>query len=72
MLSKVSALITRAQEYTKFWVAVVGGVLFIVSDNLALPEEVLTWVKVGIAIATAFSVYQFPNVPQVPGESPEA
>lgn len=70
-MENVVGFIKRAQAYAKFWVAVVGGVLFIVANNLELPEEVLTWVNVAIAIVTAFSVYQFPNVPVVDGERTE-
>ena len=62
MLSKVSEFIRKAQGYTKFWVAVVSGILIVVSTNLELPADVIKWIQVGIAIATAFSVYAFPNV----------
>ena len=60
-MQKVSDFIKKAQGYTKFWVAVVGGILIIVSGNLELPAEVIRWIQTGISIATAFSVFQFPN-----------
>jgi hypothetical protein len=60
MLSKVSEFIKKAQGYTKFYVAVVGGILIILSD--VLPEEWKHYAQVAISIATAFAVYQFPNV----------
>ena len=60
-MEKISAFIKKAQGYTKFAVAVVGGVLIIVSTNLDLPDEVIKWSQIVIAIATAFSVYTFPN-----------
>jgi hypothetical protein len=61
-MSKVSDFIKRAQAYTKFWVAVAGGILIIVTGNLELPAEIIKWIQTGISIATAFSVFQFPNV----------
>jgi hypothetical protein len=60
---KVAAWIKTAQQYTKFWVAVVGGALVIITGELALDDEVVRYIRIGIAILTAFSVYQFPNVP---------
>jgi hypothetical protein len=66
-MSKVSDFIKRAQAYTKFYVAVIGGILIILSD--VLPDEWKHYAQVAIAIATAFSVYQFPNVVvDVPGD----
>lgn len=62
MLGKISAFIKKAQAYTKFGVAVIGGVLIIVSNNIDLPDEVHKWAQIVVAIATAFSVYAFPNV----------
>jgi len=65
-MKKAIEFIKQWQAYAKFWVAVIGGVLFIVSDNINLPDEVTKWVQVGIAIVTAFSVYRFPNkIPDV-------
>ena len=61
-MKKISEFIKKAQAYTKFAVSVIGGVLIIVSTNLDLPDEVTKWAQIGIAIATAFSVYAFPNV----------
>jgi hypothetical protein len=37
-MKTISEFIKKAQAYTKFAVAVVGGVLIIVSTNLELPE----------------------------------
>ena len=62
MISKVSEFIKKAQEYSKFIAAVVGGVFIVVSGNLELPADVVKWVQIGVAILTAFAVYQFPNV----------
>jgi hypothetical protein len=59
----VSAWIKSAQRYTKFWVAVLGGALIILSGELPIDDEVSKWLKIGLAILTAFSVYQFPNAP---------
>jgi hypothetical protein len=67
-MKTISEFIKKAQAYTKFAVAVVGGVLIIVSTNLELPDEVTKWAQIVIAIATAFSVYAFPNVADVAGE----
>jgi hypothetical protein len=69
MLETISAFIRKAQAYTKFAVAIIGGVLIIISTNLELPGEVVKWAQVVVAILTAFSVYAFPNVPEdVPGD----
>lgn len=64
------AWVQSAQAYTKFWVAFLGGVLIIVTQSVAIPEDWSRWITTGIALATAFSVFQFPNkVPPVdPGE----
>ena len=58
---KFIALIASAQAYAKFWVAVAGGVLIIATQNVPIPEEWVGWATTGIAILTAFSVYQWPN-----------
>jgi hypothetical protein len=65
---KVAAWIKTAQQYTKFWVAVVGGVLVIITGELALDDEVVRYIRIGIAVLTAFSVYRFPNVPTDGGD----
>jgi hypothetical protein len=59
----VSAWIKSAQKYTKFWVAVIGGAFAIVAGELPIDDEVAKYIQVGLLIATAFSVYQFPNAP---------
>ena len=67
MLEKVSALIVKAQEYTKFIVAVIGGLLVI--GAAFIPAEWSPYITSVIAAAPAFSVYAFPNVtPDVPGK----
>ena len=63
MLAKVSAFIVRAQEYTKFIVAVVGGLVTILAGFI--PSEWAPLIQSVLAAATAFSVYKFPNVPAV-------
>lgn len=67
---KFIALIAEAQAYTKFWVGFAGGVLAIVTVNIPIDPQVSKWIVTGIAIATAFSVYKFPNVipPVIPVE----
>lgn len=60
---KVAAWIRSAQKYTKFWVAVAGGVLAVVVGEIPLPDDYVRYAQVAIALATAFSVYQFPNAP---------
>jgi hypothetical protein len=67
MIEKISALIVKAQEYTKFIVAVIGGLLVI--GAAFIPAEWAPYITAVIAAATAFSVYKFPNVvPDVPGK----
>ena len=58
---KIIAGIQSAQAYAKFWVAVAGGLLIIATQNVPIPEEWVGWATTGIAILTAFSVYQWPN-----------
>lgn len=53
--------VQSAQAYAKFWVAVAGGVLIIATQNVPIPDEWVGWATTGIAILTAFSVYQWPN-----------
>ena len=72
MLETISAYLRKAQEYTKFIVAIVGGLLIIVSTNLELPGEFTKWAQIVVAILTAFSVYAFPNVPAEPEGRHEA
>ena len=67
MLAKVSEWIKTAQEYTKFIVAVVGGLLVV--GAAFIPAEWSPYVTAVVAAATAFSVYKFPNVTR---ETPEA
>lgn len=63
---KIIAGIKAAQAYTKFWVAVAGAVFAIIASELPIPDDVAGWVLKIIAIATAFSVWAFPNaVPPV-------
>lgn len=59
--NKFVGWLKQAQTYTKFWVAVAGGVLIIVTDTVAIDPTIQGWVLKGLAIATAFSVYAFPN-----------
>ena len=61
---KVAGWIKQAQKYTKFWVAVLGGALTVVAGEVAIDETVARYVQIGLAILTAFSVYQFPNAPE--------
>ena len=61
-MEKISAFIKKAQGYTKFAVAVVGGVLIIVSTNLDLPDEVIKWSQIVIAIATAINRERVTNL----------
>lgn len=61
---KVVDWIRSAQKYTKFWVAVLGGALTVVAGQVALDPEVSRIVQIGLALLTAFSVYQFPNAPE--------
>ena len=65
---RVASWIKTAQHYTKFWVAVAGGALTIVSGELAIDEDAKRYIQIGIAVLTAFSVYQFPNAPADPDE----
>lgn len=60
---RVAAVIRSAQKYTKFWVAVAGGVLAIIAGEIPLPDDYERYAQVAIALATAFSVYRFPNAP---------
>lgn len=53
--------VQSAQAYAKFWVAVVGGALVIVSQNVPIDPQVQGWITSALAIATAFSVWAFPN-----------
>lgn len=67
---KIIAGIKSAQAYTKFWVAVAGGVLAIIAQSISIPDDVQGYITSAIAIATAFSVYKFPNVvPPVDSET---
>lgn len=68
---KFIALIAQAQAYTKFWIGVAGGLVSIVSLNIPVDPQVSKWIVTGIAIATAFSIYKFPNVvpPVIPVEN---
>lgn len=68
-MEKVVEFIKRAQAYAKFWVAFLGGVAAIIVANLDIPDEWNRWLATGIAIVTAFSVLEVPNVPVVDGDS---
>lgn len=59
---KFIAAIKSAQAYTKFWIAFFGGGLIIVTNVVPIDPQWAKWIGIGLAIATAFSVYQFPNV----------
>ena len=67
MLSKISGYIRQAQAYTKFIVAVVGGLVTVLAGFI--PSEWAPIIQSVIAAATAFSVYQFPNV--TPADEPK-
>lgn len=60
---RVSEYIRAAQVYAKFWAAVAGGVLIVITGQVPLPEGWQEGITVVLAIVTAFSVYQFPNAP---------
>lgn len=63
---KFIAALKSAQAYAKFWVAVAGGVLIVITSNVPIDEEITRWITTGLAIITAFSVYAFPNtVPDI-------
>lgn len=63
---KFIAGLKSAQAYAKFWVAVAGGVLIIITSNVPIDAEVERWITTGLAIVTAFSVFAFPNaVPEI-------
>lgn len=61
---KVAGWIRSAQKYTKFWVAVLGGALTVIAGEVAIDETVGRYIQIGLAVLTAFSVYQFPNAPE--------
>jgi uncharacterized YccA/Bax inhibitor family protein len=60
VLSKISEFIVQAQAYTKFIVAVVGGLVTVLAAFI--PSEWSPIIQAVLAAATAFSVYAFPNV----------
>ena len=67
MLSKISEYIKVAQEYTKFAVAVIGGLLTVAAGFI--PSEWSPLIQTIVAALTAFSVYQVPNVVREPAEA---
>lgn len=60
MLGKIAVYIKQAQMYTKFIVAVVGGLLTV--GAAFIPVEWSPVIQSVLAALTAFSVYAFPNV----------
>lgn len=65
MLNQIKEWLVKAQEYTKFIAAFLGGVLVILTQTVGdsfIPEDWRGWVVTAIAVLTAFSVYQFPNI----------
>lgn len=60
MLGKIAGFIKEAQAYTKFIVAVVGGLLTIAAGFI--PADWANTAQSVLVALTAFSVYAFPNV----------
>lgn len=70
MLGTIASYIKQAQQYTKFIVAIVGGLLTVAAAFI--PVEWSPVIQSVLAALTAFSVYAFPNVtPEGDIEYPE-